>query len=80
MSRFVPQPDIPDPMVTAAWARDAASLPARISCFTMEVARSALLCLRLPLGEGRGVGYGHGERRLSSSGVALVALAVSRSP
>jgi hypothetical protein len=43
----------------------------------MKVARNALLSLPLPLGEGRGEGNGHGEQRLSSPGVALVAMAVS---
>jgi hypothetical protein len=43
----------------------------------MKVARNALLNLPLPLGEGRGEGNGHGEQRLSSPGVALVAMAVS---
>ena len=44
----------------------------------MKVARGALLSPTLPLGEGRGEGNGHGEQRLSFSGVALVAMAVSR--
>jgi hypothetical protein len=55
----------------------------RLVFFTMKVARGALLNLPLPLplplplGEGRGEGNGHGERRLSSSGVALLAMAVT---
>jgi hypothetical protein len=51
---------------------------ARGALLTMKVARSARLSLPLPLGEGRGEGNGHGEQRLSSSGVALVAMAVSQ--
>jgi len=39
----------------------------------MKVARSVR-------GEGRGEGNGRGEQRLSSCGVALVAMAVSWSP